>query len=79
MYLLFSTEQDAWDRSEEEGIAMGLSYHKTGKGSRYVTSPMETADGLWALPVDGYELDTIEQATTTLDVIFPQPETDEPI
>ena len=58
---------------------MGLSYHKTGKGSRYVSSPMETVDGLWALPVDGYELDTIEQATTTLDVIFPQPETDEPI
>ena len=71
MYLLFSTEQDAWDRSEEEGIAMGLSYHKTGKGSRYVTSPRETIDGLWALPVDGYELDTIEQSTTTVDVIFP--------
>ena len=71
MYLLFSTEQDAWDRSEEEGIAMGLSYHKTGKGSRYVTSPRETIDGLWALPEDGYELDTIEQSTTTVDVIFP--------
>ena len=71
MYLLFSTEQDAWDRSEEEGIAMGLSYHKTGKGSRYVTSPRETIDGLWALPVDGYELDTIELSTTTVDVIFP--------
>ena len=71
MYLLFSTEQDAWDRSEEEGIAMGLSYHKTGRGSRYVTSPKQTIDGLWALPVDGYELDTIEQSTTTTDVIFP--------
>ena len=77
MYLLFSTEQDAWDRSEEEGIAMGLSYHKTGKGSRYVSSPMETADGHWALPVDGYELNEIEQAAATIDVIFPQPETDE--
>ena len=64
MYLLYPTEQDAWDRSEEEGIAMGLSYHKTGRGSRYVTSPRETADGQWALPVDDYELDTIEQATT---------------
>ena len=76
MYLLYTTEQDAWDRSEEEGIAMGLSYHKTGKGSRYVTSPTETIDGQWALPVDGYELDTIEQATT-VPTFTPKPETDE--
>ena len=77
MYLLFSTEQDAWDRSEEEGIAMGLSYHKTGKGSRYVTSPRETTDGQWALLVDGYELDEVEEATT-VPTFTPKP-TDEPI
>ena len=76
MYLLFSTEQDAWNRSEEEGIAMGLSYHKTGKGSRYVSSPKETIDGLWALDVTGYDLDELEESTVTLDVIFPQPPED---
>ena len=64
MYLLYSNEQDAWDRSEQEGIAMGLSYHKTGVGSRYVTAPVETADGDWALDVEGYELDEIESVTT---------------
>ncbi len=79
MYLLYTTRQEAWDRSEEEGIAMGLSYHRAGKGSRYVTSPQLTADGHLALPVDGYELNEIEQAAATIDVIFPQPETDEPI
>ena len=34
-YLIFDTEQEAEDRSEQAGIAKGLSYHKTGKGSRY--------------------------------------------
>ena len=64
MYLLYPTEQDAWDRSEEEGIAQGLAYHTKGQGSRYVSSPKETIDGLWALDVTGYELDGVEAATT---------------
>ena len=34
-YIIFNTEQEAEDRSEQAGIAKGLSYHKTGKGSRY--------------------------------------------
>ena len=34
-YIIFDTEQEAEDRSEQAGIAKGLSYHKTGKGSRY--------------------------------------------
>jgi len=34
-YLIFQNEQEAEDRSEQAGIAKGLSYHKTGKGSRY--------------------------------------------
>ena len=64
MYLLYPTEQDAWNRSEEEGIAQCLAYHTKGKGSRYVSSPKETIDGLWALDVTGYDLDEIEAATT---------------
>jgi hypothetical protein len=57
MYLLYPTEQDAWDRSEKEGIAQGLAYHTKGGGSRYVSAPKETIDGLWALDVTGYDLD----------------------
>lgn len=34
-YIIFDTEQEAELRSEQAGIAKGLSYHKTGKGSRY--------------------------------------------
>jgi len=34
-YIIFSTEQEAEARSEQAGIQKGLSYHKTGKGSRY--------------------------------------------
>ena len=34
-YIIFDTEQEAEARSEQAGIAKGLSYHKTGKGSRY--------------------------------------------
>ena len=76
MYLLFSTEQDAWDRSEEEGIAMGLAYHTKEGGSRYVSAPKETIDGLWALDVTGYDLDELEESTVTTDVTFPQPTED---
>ena len=64
MYLIYSTEQDAWDRSEQEGIAQGLAHHTTGSGSRYVTAPQETADDKWALPVSGYALSEEEEAAT---------------
>ena len=76
MYLIYPTEQDAWNRSEEEGIAQGLAYHTKGQGSRYVSSPKETIDGLWALDVTGYNLDDFEKGTITLNVIFPQPPED---
>ena len=76
MYLLFPTEEDAWSRSEQEGISLGLSFHTEGKGSRYVTAPEQTVDGLWALDVESFDLDESEQATTTLDVIFLEPKED---
>ena len=60
MYLLYPTEQDAWNRSEQEGIAQGLAYHTKGRGSRYVSAPKETIDGLWALDVSEYELSDSE-------------------
>ena len=74
MYLLYANEQDAWDRSEQEGIEIGLAHHTKGRGSRYVTAPAETVDGQWALPVDGYELDEGELATVVDAVQFPTPE-----
>jgi hypothetical protein len=35
MYLIYATEQDAWTRSETEGIERGLAYHVKGKGSSF--------------------------------------------
>ena len=64
MYLIFDTFEAAQARSEEEGIRLGLAYHKTGSGTRYATSPRETIEGKYALPVTGYELDEDEQLNT---------------
>ena len=64
MYLIYTNEQDAWDRSEQEGIKLGLSYHTQGIGSRWVTSPVLTAEGNFALNVTSYDLTTEEQADT---------------
>lgn len=73
MYLIYATAQAAWDRSEQEGRAIGLAYHMTGRGSRYVTSPQETVDGEWALDVSDYELDGIEETTTVDVILLPEP------
>ena len=76
MYLIFATEQEGIDRSEQEGIARALAYHKVGKGSRYVTRPRLTTINTWALPVDGYNLTEEEEALTVPSdaVSFPDPE-----
>jgi len=71
MYLIFDTLQDAQDRSEEEGIRLGLSYHTKGTGTRYATSPRETIEGNYALPVKNYELSQEEQDLTVDDYTPP--------
>lgn len=76
MYLIYATEQDAWERSEQEGIAIGLAHHTEGRGSRYVTAPQETSDGQWALDVESYQLDEIEE-TSLVDTFTPKTTIDE--
>ena len=73
MYLIFATEQEGIDRSEQEGIARGLAYHKVGKGSRYVTRPRLTSSDTWALPVSTYNLTEEEQAAVVETVLFHEP------
>ena len=73
MYLIYATEQDAWDRSETEGIERGLAYHTTGKGTRYVTSPKLTDTDEYALDVSSFNL-TDEEASATVDYYTPKPE-----
>jgi hypothetical protein len=62
-YLIFQTEQDACDRADEEGKDNGFAYWTEGKGTRWLTKPVPTADGEWALDVSEYELDDIEEAS----------------
>ena len=76
MYLIYLNEQDAWDRSETEGIERGLSYHKTGRGTRYVTSPKLTDTDEYALDVSSFNL-TDEEASATVDSYTPKPVEDD--
>ena len=63
MYLIYTTEQDACERADEEGKDIGYTYWTEGRGTRWLTKPVPTADGKWALDVSEYELDDIEEAT----------------
>jgi hypothetical protein len=63
MYLIYETEQDACERADEEGKYQGFSYWTEGKGTRWLTKAVPTADGKWALDVSEYELDDIEEAS----------------
>jgi len=63
MYLIYETEQDAIERADEEGKYQGFSYWTEGKGTRWLTKAVPTADGKWALDVSDYELDDIEEVS----------------
>ena len=73
MYLIYTTEQDAWDRSETEGIERGLAYHVKREGTRYVTSPKLTDTNEYALDVSSFNL-TEEEESATVDSYTPKPE-----
>ena len=72
MYLIFPTEEAALERADEEGKDNNFSYWTDGKGTRWLTKPVPTIDGLWALDVSAYDLDDLEQTTVTEDVVFPE-------
>ena len=63
MYLIYTNEEAACERADEEGKAIGYTYWTKGKGTRWLTKPVPTADGKWALDVSEYELDDIEEAS----------------
>ena len=54
MYLIYTTEEAACERADEEGKAIGYTYWTEGKGTRWLTKPVPTADGKWALDVFEY-------------------------
>lgn len=64
MYLIYDNEQDAWDRSEQQGAVIGLRYSIDGTGTRWVTVPVETTNGKFALDVRDFTLTESEQSST---------------
>jgi hypothetical protein len=71
MYLIYETEQGAIDRADEEGKDNGFSYWTEGKGTRWLTKPVPTADGKWALDVSEYDLDEVEETTVVDSYLIP--------
>tara|TARA_B100001057_G_C22249339_1_gene718862 strand:+ start:257 stop:484 length:228 start_codon:yes stop_codon:yes gene_type:complete len=74
MYLIFPTEQEATDRADVEGKKQNFAYWTKGRGTRWLTKPAPTEDGLWALDVSEYALDDLEKTTAVESVVLPEPE-----
>lgn len=64
MYLIYASEEAALERADEEGKDNNFSYWTEGKGTRWLTKPVPTADGMWALDVSDYDLDESEESAT---------------
>jgi len=64
MYLIFASEEAALERADEEGKDNNFSYWTDGMGTRWLTKPVPTADGMWALDVSEYDLDESEESAT---------------
>ena len=64
MYLIYASEEAAIERADEEGKDNNFSYWTEGKGTRWLTKPVPTADGMWALDVSDYDLDESEESAT---------------
>jgi len=64
MYLIYASEEAALERADEEGKDNNFSYWTDGMGTRWLTKPVPTADGMWALDVSEYDLDESEESAT---------------
>jgi hypothetical protein len=71
MYLIYETKEAAIDRADEEGKYLGFSYFTEGKGTRWLTYPVPTADDKWALDVSEYDLDDLEEASVVDSYLIP--------
>jgi hypothetical protein len=60
VYLVYTTYQEANDRSDLEGQRMNYSYWSNTGSTRQHTSPFETSNGKWALNVAEYQLSITE-------------------
>ena len=76
LYLIYASKEAAIERADEEGKEIGYGYWINGAGTRWLTYPVETADGTWALDVTDYDLSDEEKAST-VNSYTPLPDPDE--
>lgn len=71
MFLIYQTEQEAWDKADEEGQAQNLPYWQDPdvNVTRTLTAPMYTKDGEWALDVTDYTTLTEEEQEVVVEEI----------
>lgn len=79
MYLIFDNLADAELRADQEGQYRDYSFWKYGVGTKWVTAPVETAEGDFALDVSGYELDDVEETLVVETITLPSPPEEEEI
>jgi hypothetical protein len=78
MYLIYASEEAAIERADEEGKDRNFPYWATGGTTRWVTKPVPTADGMWALDVSEYDLDELEETSTVDTYAIPDTIEDNP-
>ena len=71
MYLIYTTEEAACERADEEGKGIAFAYWPEGRCTRWLTKPVPTADGKWALDVSEYDLDGLEESSVVDSYLIP--------
>ena len=74
MYLIYDELTDAEQRADEEGQYRGYSFWIDGVGTRWMTSPVQTAEGDYALEVSGCNLSEVEYDALHETITLPEPE-----
>jgi hypothetical protein len=76
LYLIYTTEEDANTRADQEGTLLKFAYWTQGRGTRWLTAPVPTLEGNYALDVTNYELSDVEK-TETVPSYNPVPDEEE--
>ena len=71
MYIIYASEEAAIERADQEGKDNNLCYWTEGRGTRWFTKPVPTADSMWALDVSVYNLNDIEVESVVDSYLIP--------
>jgi len=71
MYIIYASEEAALERADEEGKTNNFAYWTEGVGTRWLSIPAPTADGMWALNVSNYNLNEVEVTSVVDSFLIP--------